>query len=89
MWTNDHRLPRLRQAALLAPARAMLAGYMPGGSRELGDIDGATLQDEAIRAGLLEWVEVAAPCGDDCACAEAELLPGMCARVPGWLLEDR
>ena len=35
-----------------------------------GEIDGFELQDWLVEAGVLEAVEVSAPCGDDCGCAE-------------------
>ena len=34
------------------------------------DIDGGTAQDEAVRLGLLGYVTVAEPCGENCFCAE-------------------
>lgn len=35
-----------------------------------GDIDGGAAQDKALELGLLGFVTVTEPCGDDCRCAE-------------------
>ena len=35
-----------------------------------GDIDGGSLQEKAIELGLLAYVTVTEPCGEDCACMD-------------------
>ena len=51
---------------LLAFAVAVLHEHQQG----MGDVDGGWLQDKATELGVLVGVEVTAPCGDDCICAE-------------------
>lgn len=50
--------------------------------RELnGDLDGGYLQDTAVECGLLAFVEVAEPCGENCNCAEYyDEFPAQCLR---------
>ena len=72
---------RLRQFA-----RAILAGYLPGPC-EVGDVDGGAIQDAAVAAGLLVPVDVTAPCGDACQCANLGL-PTTCFRASGLLTGD-
>lgn len=56
-------------ARLRAFAQAVLSGYLGGGD-EIGDIDGATLQELGARHGLLEPTTRTAICGEGCACAD-------------------
>ena len=44
------------------------------------DLDGGSIQDKAESLGLLEWVEVAEPCGEVCSCAEYDDFPQKCLR---------
>ena len=51
-------------------------------SREsFADLDGAWLQDEAVRLGVLEEVRVTEPCGENCACVEYDDFPQDCYRM--------
>jgi hypothetical protein len=58
-------------------ARKVLAGYLAQGE-EIGDIDGATLQEYAEECGLLVATMVAEPCGEFCGCAEFGEFPLLC-----------
>jgi hypothetical protein len=42
------------------------------------DVDGGTLQDLAVKAGVLEARQVTEPCGESCMCAEVGQIPGEC-----------
>lgn len=46
------------------------------------DIDGGTLEDLAVRAGVLEKRHVTEACGEGCTCAEVDALPGECYFMP-------
>jgi len=48
---------------------------------ELGDLDGASLQDKLVELGLLVEVHVTEPCGEDCRCAEWDDFPQECLRL--------
>lgn len=45
---------------------------------EPGDVDGATLQDLAVKAGVVTPVQANEACGPNCGCAELGLLPTQC-----------
>lgn len=49
--------------------------------QEIGDLDGAFLQETAQACGLLEGVEVAEACGEECRCAEYDGFPQVCLRL--------
>ena len=49
---------------------------------ELGDIDGASAQDEMVRLGVLELHTAHEPCGEGCVCAEYGKFPHECYRFP-------
>lgn len=42
------------------------------------DVDGFTLEDLALKAGVLEPRQITEPCGDSCACADVGQIPGEC-----------
>ncbi len=44
---------------------------------ELADLDGGWLQDKAEELGLLVWVPVTEPCGENCRCED---FPTECLR---------
>jgi hypothetical protein len=73
--TEREALTRLARfgAAMLRAHR----GISPG---EIGDIDGFTAQDEAVKCGVLETRTVTAPCGPSCECVG--LFPTECHFVP-------
>lgn len=49
---------------------------------DCADIDGGTLQDQAIAFGLLEYVTVDSPCGENCVCVDyADSWPTQCLRL--------
>jgi hypothetical protein len=69
--------------ALLKLARfgaAMLRAHRGISPGEIGDIDGLTAQDEAVKCGVLEAITVTAPCGPSCECVG--LFPVECHFVP-------
>lgn len=47
---------------------------------DAGDIDGFTIEECAIRAGLYEQIKVTEPCGESCICAEFGF-PTACNRL--------
>ena len=50
---------------------------------EQADIDGWLVQVEAKRLGLLVYVTVTEPCGENCSCAEySREFPAECLREP-------
>lgn len=59
---------------LQAFAKEMIAAAFAG-----GDMDGASIQEAAVRHGLLEPVEVSEPCGERCNCTEGDF-PQTCYR---------
>lgn len=49
---------------------------------EMGDLDGASIQDKLGELGLLERVPVTEPCGERCSCAEyVDEWPAQCLRL--------
>lgn len=46
------------------------------------DVDGGTLQELAVKTGVLESRRVTEPCGESCACAEIGAIPGDCYFMP-------
>jgi hypothetical protein len=48
---------------------------------ELGDLDGGSIQDEAIVLGLLHHVPATERCGENCFCAEWDDFPQDCLRL--------
>jgi hypothetical protein len=46
------------------------------------DLDGGDVQDLAEKAGVLEQRTVVESCGEGCACAAVDALPGRCFFVP-------
>ncbi len=49
---------------------------------EPGDVDGASIQDQALELGLLQSRAVAQACGDACACAGFVDFPTQCLFIP-------
>lgn len=75
-WTPpDHPIAKLARYGL-AVLKAHRAPHGPF------DIDGGDLQEMATKAGVLEERPVTEPCGEDCACAYCDALPGTCFFVP-------
>lgn len=52
-----------------------------------GDIDGGAAQDKALELGLLQWVTVTEPCGEDCNCMLYGEFPQECLQ-PVELVEE-
>ncbi len=63
---------------LAAFGAAMLHAHRDG----MSDIDGATVEEQALKCGVLEARQATEPCGDSCACAEATHFPTECYFVP-------
>lgn len=42
------------------------------------DLDGGTIQEMAVAAGVMEQREVTKPCCKTCLCAESGNIPGLC-----------
>lgn len=64
--------------ALLRFAGAILARHRGDDPHDIGDVDGGTIQELAVKHGLFESRRVAAPCGDCCVCAEVGDFPRDC-----------
>lgn len=67
---NEARSVRAFAGSVLRSARTYLGS----------DVDGADVQDWAIKFGLLEEVEVTEPCGENCGCAFESTFPTTCVR---------
>jgi hypothetical protein len=83
------------QQAALADARRdaeSLRGFiyeiMPLDEEWIGDVDGGTLQNAAVKHGLLAEHEVAEPCGDGCNCASYGDFPQTCYRPTDTMKRD-
>lgn len=63
---------------LLRFAGEILARHRGDDPHDIGDVDGGTIQEMAVKHGLLEARRVTAPCGDCCVCAEEGDFPREC-----------
>lgn len=76
------------QASLAAFGRKVLDEHR----EEFGDLDGEWLQETAIKCGLLKYVTVDTPCGDECRCAEyygQDEWPVQCLRPTDAAMEPK
>ncbi len=67
---------------LAAFGSAMLHAHRGTQACEVGDIDGGTCQDLALKFGVLEARQVKEACGESCVCAEVTDFPAECYFVP-------
>lgn len=64
--------------SLLAFSGEILRRHRGDDPHDIGDVDGGTIQDAAVKFGLLESREVKEPCGVSCVCAEVGEFPRRC-----------
>lgn len=83
--TEAGRLPEPRANSRLATFGALVIDAHR--NPDPADIDGGTLQDLAVRAGVLEERHVTEACGGACTCAEVDALPGECYFMPDDVAE--
>lgn len=69
------------EAGSISPLERYGLAVLDAHRQDIGDLDGGYLQDEAERCGLLYYVEVAEPCGDDCRCVSYDDFPQQCLRL--------
>lgn len=71
---QTHLAHNAQIAGLQAFAKEMIAAALAG-----GDMDGASIQEAAVKHGLLEPVEVHEPCNEACSCIVGDK-PHVCYR---------
>lgn len=77
---HDPKSPQ-PEGTTISPLERYGLAVLEAHRQDFSDLDGAFLQEEAERCGLLYCVEVTEPCGEYCRCSEYEDFPQQCLRL--------